>query len=273
MATGISSNTYQSSGIDLQSQSMVDSYRQTSQGATKSSGAGLNNKLATSQGQVSGLSPEQRDTFELSPQMQAALDKAMGIPADKKKQTNGSKEPGLTSTENKKEERPEDSPAAQKVVAELKSADQRVRSHEMAHLAAAGGLARGGASYSFRTGPDGKRYAVSGEVSIDTKPVDGDPKATLTKAMQIQRAALAPADPSPQDRAVAASAGSMASQAQAEISRLSMTIKKPAEKPEQSPQPQQSLPVSQPVKRSYSAEGRFAQNNQTIGATQFDIGV
>jgi hypothetical protein len=91
----------------------------------------------------------------------------------------------------------------------LKSRDQEVRRHEQAHLSAAGGLASGGANFSYQTGPDGKRYAVGGEVNIDTSPVPGDPHATLRKAQQIRRAALAPADPSPQDRAVAASASAM----------------------------------------------------------------
>jgi len=94
----------------------------------------------------------------------------------------------------------------QKEVRELKERDRQVRAHEQAHLAAAGGLARSGAAFEYQTGTDGRRYAVGGEVSIDTAPVDGDPQATLRKAAHVRRAALAPADPSPQDRAVAAQA-------------------------------------------------------------------
>ena len=44
--------------------------------------------------------------------------------------------------------------------------DREERQHEQAHLSAAGGHARGGPSYQYETGPDGKRYAVGGEVSI-----------------------------------------------------------------------------------------------------------
>ena len=73
-----------------------------------------------------------------------------------------------------------------------------------AHMAAAGGNARGGPSYEYQTGPDGKRYAVGGEVSIDASAVSGDPKATIRKAQQVCRAALEPGDPSGQDRSVAA---------------------------------------------------------------------
>lgn len=56
-----------------------------------------------------------------------------------------------------------------------------------------------------KVGPDGKQYAVSGEVSIQ---VSGGrtPQEALTKAQSARRAALAPADPSPQDLKVAQSA-------------------------------------------------------------------
>lgn len=110
-------------------------------------------------------------------------------------------------------------PEEQRVVAELKAIDAKVRAHEQAHLAAAGGLAKGGASYSYTRGPDGKQYATGGEVAIDTSGVPGNPKATLAKAERIRAAALAPANPSAQDRAVAAAAASLAAQAQLELSQ------------------------------------------------------
>lgn len=106
-----------------------------------------------------------------------------------------------------------------KVVQELKAIDREVRSHEAAHMAAAGGLAKGGASYSFQRGPDGQQYAIGGEVSIDVSSVAGDPQATLQKANAIISAALAPAQPSTQDRAVAAQAAQMAAEARIEIIR------------------------------------------------------
>jgi len=112
------------------------------------------------------------------------------------------------------------SPAENRQLAELKARDQQVRAHEAAHLGAAGGLARGGASFSYQRGPDGRNYAVGGEVTIDTSAVPGNPQATLAKAQQIQAAALAPADPSPQDRSVAAAATAMAAQAQQELQRI-----------------------------------------------------
>ncbi|MDH5184858.1 MAG: putative metalloprotease CJM1_0395 family protein [Gammaproteobacteria bacterium] len=102
-------------------------------------------------------------------------------------------------------------------VKELSSRDREVRAHEAAHLAAAGPYARGGASYDYQRGPDGKSYAVGGEVSIDTSEVAGDPHASLRKAETIHAAATAPADPSSQDRKVAVAAAQMAARARVQI--------------------------------------------------------
>ncbi|MCL2876256.1 MAG: hypothetical protein FWF12_08220 [Betaproteobacteria bacterium] len=106
-------------------------------------------------------------------------------------------------------------------VDELKSTDRAVRAHEAAHVSVGGNLVTSGASFSFETGPDGKRYAVAGEVSIDTSK-GRTPEETLARAQHIRAAALAPADPSGQDRAVAAAASQMAADARAEIARASM---------------------------------------------------
>ncbi len=90
-------------------------------------------------------------------------------------------------------------------LAELKKIDQEVRAHEQAHMAAAGGLVRRGISLSYEKGPDGRRYAVGGEVSIDTSK-EAEPADTIAKMRTVRAAALAPAEPSPQDRKVAAAA-------------------------------------------------------------------
>jgi len=111
------------------------------------------------------------------------------------------------------------SQAEQHVLQQLKSRDREVKAHERAHIAAGGQYVQGGANYSYRIGPDGKMYAVGGEVSIDVSPVPGDPQATIEKAQAIQRAARAPAQPSAQDAAVAAQAASMEMQAQMEVQR------------------------------------------------------
>ena len=105
-------------------------------------------------------------------------------------------------------------------VNELKQRDAEVKAHEAAHLGAAGGLARGGASYEYQKGPDRRNYAVGGEVSIDSSPVTGDPNATIAKAQQIRSAALAPAIPSSQDHKVAAKASQMEVEARQELSKI-----------------------------------------------------
>ncbi len=109
------------------------------------------------------------------------------------------------------------SPEEEKQVKELKERDREVRRHEQAHKGAAGGLANGGPKFEYETGPDGRRYAVGGEVSIDTSPVAGDPRATIQKMQQVRQAALAPGEPSSQDRAVAAQASAAERQARAEV--------------------------------------------------------
>jgi hypothetical protein len=109
------------------------------------------------------------------------------------------------------------SAAASVALLKLAQTDREVRAHEQAHMAAAGSYARGGPTYTFERGSDGRLYAVAGEVAIDASPVPNDPEATLRKAEVVRAAALAPAEPSSQDRAVAAQASQMAAEAQAEI--------------------------------------------------------
>jgi hypothetical protein len=111
----------------------------------------------------------------------------------------------------------------QREVAALKQRDRQVRAHEAAHLAASGGYARGGPSFTYQKGPDGRLYAVGGEVGIDVSAIPGDPAATLRKAETVERAALAPAQPSGQDRSVAARAAALAAQARQQLARQTAT--------------------------------------------------
>ncbi|MDT8370475.1 MAG: putative metalloprotease CJM1_0395 family protein [Gammaproteobacteria bacterium] len=114
-----------------------------------------------------------------------------------------------------------DSSTAQelKQIQQLKTRDREVRAHEAAHVAAGAGLIRAGTSFTFQRGPDGVQYAIGGEVSIDTSKVVNNPEATLRKAEQIRSAALAPAQPSSQDRNVAAKAAQLAIEARAELNQ------------------------------------------------------
>ncbi|MBQ1784100.1 MAG: catalase [Gammaproteobacteria bacterium] len=106
-------------------------------------------------------------------------------------------------------------------IRELKARDLEVRAHEAAH-AAAGGRYAGAPSYEYERGPDGASYAVGGEVPIDVSPISGDPQATIAKMQTVYRAALAPAEPSPQDRKVASEAMSQEASARAELAKQNM---------------------------------------------------
>lgn len=134
----------------------------------------------------------------------------------------GAQSGGSARAAAKRDEKPDEKPGNEltaeerRQVDQLQSTDARVRRHEQAHLAVGRDLVKGGASYSYVTGPDNKRYAVAGEVSIDASPA-GTPKETIPKAAHIRATALAPADPSAQDRSVAARADRMAAEARIEL--------------------------------------------------------
>lgn len=126
----------------------------------------------------------------------------------------------VTETESSKETQNKNSAQADKEqlakITELSKRDREVRAHEQAH-ASVGGRYAGAPSLSYQRGPDGRLYAVSGEVAIDTSPIPNDPRATLEKALTVQRAALAPSDPSAADRSIASKAAAIAGQARAEL--------------------------------------------------------
>ena len=113
----------------------------------------------------------------------------------------------------------------QSQITKLELQDQEVRAHEAAYAAAGGQYVRGGATFQYQKGPDGKMYAVGGEVSIDTSPVKNDPQATISKMETIKRAALAPADPSGQDRSVASAASAAEAQARQELAQKNIGAK------------------------------------------------
>ncbi len=110
-----------------------------------------------------------------------------------------------TSVDNVIEESTEITDAEKNEVEELKRRDAEVRTHELAHKAAAGRYARGGANFELERGPDGKFYAVGGHVNLDVGE-EADPEDTIRKMETVRRAALAPESPSSQDRSVAAKA-------------------------------------------------------------------
>lgn len=151
---------------------------------------------------------------------EAAVDK---LPAEKKLQTPEEKEEAsekvvaekkLESKDEEDNEKKSDikpktesdlTQEEQQMVQELKQRDTEVRAHEQAHISAAAGLRTSAASYDYQTGPDGKKYAVGGEVSISFTS-SGNPEEDIQNAETMRNAALAPSEPSGQDRSVAKSA-------------------------------------------------------------------
>ena len=99
-----------------------------------------------------------------------------------------------------------------RLVKDLASRDSEVKAHEAAHQAAGGGMT-GAASYTYQQGPDGKMYAIGGEVSISA-PAGSTPEETIANARQVVASAMAAGNPSSQDFAVASAARVMEMKAQ-----------------------------------------------------------
>lgn len=155
-----------------------------------------------------------------------------------------------------------------KQVEQLRQRDQEVKRHEAAHLAAAGQHATGGARFTYSRGPDGRSYAIGGSVGIDVSP-ESNPEATIRKANQIKRAAMAPAEPSAQDRSVAAAAVSLRHQAQAEVIKLEAEAKK-AEAEQTQSKDSSNSPESRDgdASRPENSAAGQANNSQSVAAQE-----
>lgn len=176
--------------LDISSQTTAQQEQQPKDGRQQSSDQ--------TTGQTSGQAPDQAPDQATD----QAADQASGQASPLTGKKDGEGPDGLTEAERKE-------------VQKLKQRDREVRAHEAAHKAAGGSLASA-PSYETVTGPDGRSYAVAGEVKIDTSPVPNNPEATIRKMEVVRRAALAPSQPSAQDRQVAADAAAKIQQARAE---------------------------------------------------------
>jgi len=121
-----------------------------------------------------------------------------------------------------------------KQIQELQRRDVEVRAHEQAHLAAAGQYAAGGPSFTFQVGPNGKRYAVGGEVPISVSR-ESTPEETLQKMQVVAKAALAPLSPSATDRTIAGKAATISAQARREIQAEALPAASPNTQSTESP--------------------------------------
>ena len=187
---------------------------------SRSSGTARSLQSPTDSGKAPAKSPQRfepvplgarGDTFEPSGQ-------AAPTPSDPSRsadpQTDADRDSQKSSTEAKAVGR-QLTPDDLEVISNLQARDREVRAHEAAHQAAGGG-AVGGASYSYQQGPDGRSYAIGGEVSVDLS-ASGGPEAVIAQMARVRAAATAPASPSAQDLSVAAAASSIAAAARQEL--------------------------------------------------------
>ena len=145
-----------------------------------------------------------------------------------------------------------DDPQVQQQISRLKQTEEKVKAHEAAHKAVGGNLASS-ASYSYTQGPDGRSYITGGEVQIDMSS-GRTPEETISRMQQVIRAALAPADPSGQDRAVAAQASSQMAEAQQQ--------KLQSESPTAKPDPTQPVEPAQEA-AAEAADPTAAKDDKT----------
>lgn len=131
------------------------------------------------------------------------------------------KEKELEEAKKDEQKKPENSDELsqdeQRLVKDLAARDSEVKAHEAAHQSAGGGMT-GAVSYTYQQGPDGKMYAIGGEVSIST-PAASTPEEAIANARQVMASAMAAGDPSPQDYAVASSARVMEMKAMQQLAK------------------------------------------------------
>ncbi|MDR2142161.1 MAG: hypothetical protein LBR11_10315 [Deltaproteobacteria bacterium] len=211
----------------------------------------------TSRAEPVPLSPEEQALGRAEAVAQLASAGSLGVlqetrAARSEKKSSGSED--QLSEEEKVRGSKELTEEEKKVVEKLKTRDREVRAHEAAHVAASGGLA-GSPTFVFQTGPDGKRYAIGGEVSVQS-PGSDDPAQALKDAEAIKKAAEAPASPSSQDRAVAAAAA-------ADIAKLKALEQEEKESDQDEPS-QTSLLASDDYSSPTEPQGSGVFNGETI---------
>ena len=148
-----------------------------------------------------------------------------------------------------------------KEVQRLQRRDAEVVAHENAHKAAAGSLSTGAIHYETEKGPDGRSYRTGGHVNINTAK-GKTPEETLERAAKIKRAALAPAEPSPQDRAVANKANQMETEARQELAE-----KRLEEAQDSSEKNRSSIQFSSKASQSTDA----AKSDQEVSNSDADV--
>ncbi len=185
--------------------------------------------------------------------------------ASDQSEQNLTKEDSTTSAKesNSSKQKKAEAQAIEQQLNSLKRRDQEVKAHEAAH-ASVGGSITGAPSFSYQRGPDGKSYAVDGEVSVDVSTVSGDPQATIAKMEKVHAAALAPLNPSAQDKSVAAQATKNIAEAQLEL--LQGNIADASGKESSAPKVNES-------KRLKSEQNSQTTNNKAKTSNDFDTAI
>lgn len=138
-------------------------------------------------------------------------------------------------------------------VQEMQQTDQKVRSHEQAHVAAGANSP----TYEYQTGPDGRQYAVGGSAQIDIAVSGDDPESKATQARRMRSAALAPADPSGTDLQVAAKATRIEMEAMNELREKqqgNQAVGEPATAQTNAPHPIETEAANAPVEQQAAPE-------------------
>jgi len=179
-------------------------------------GAGADNRTAPKSGTNSELRSEYSTKQGPSARARQALPAPVGKQATSSVASSPEADPSRSGTpsESVLTQRSE---GEKQLIEALKARDAEVRRHEQAHKSRAGSLAKGGARFDYQTGPDGRSYAIGGEVTLDVSKVPNDPEATIAKMEIVRSAALAPESPSSTDRAIAQKASQVIAEARQEI--------------------------------------------------------
>ena len=174
------------------------------------SAAFTENKAVNDGDKAKANSPDESTLYDSSGKL------AQNKTIDEKGAQDGDERQPKSDEDARSEQEQADEQVEQKQIQELKARDTEVRLHEQAH-ARVGGQYAGSPSYEYQRGPDGNNYAVGGQVMIDVAEIPGDPAGTIDKMQTVRAAALAPAEPSGADRAIAADATQKQAAAQAEL--------------------------------------------------------
>jgi hypothetical protein len=234
---------------------------QTSDAEQGASQKGLGSEADKARSPGQPPAPVTYDRPQIQTELQAAFQNVFGQDKDNAQDESAGKQGAQDEQQARQSEQQEQQDAQE--IEQLKARDQEVRAHEQAH-AATGGQYAGSPQYEYTTGPDNKRYATGGEVSIDISEAQS-PEQTLRKMQQVRAAALAPAQPSSQDLKVAAEAAQKAFEARSDIAEENREARETANSSEPSTPSIDDITEPAGVERpTRSLDNAILENQQAI---------